>query len=375
MTKSLIDLNSLNESRSTQQKMDELLARGERKNTKSAYQSSIKHFLEVWEGLLPATEEQICRYLTEMSDQWTVSTLNLRLAALANWHKTMGFPDTTKSQKIKQLMRGIREKHGQPPRQADPLTLVHLRAIVAFLDGLADSALQVLHEPLPANCNDHVRKEREALFRAARKDLLRASRDKALLLVGFWRAFRSDEISRMDVEHIQAVKGQEMKIFLTHSKTDREAQGKTYLLPCLRELCPVTAYTNWLEDSGIVKGPVFRAINRWGRLQESGLNTKSIDKILKRFCREAGVKGQMSTHSMRHGFANWASDEGWELYRLMKYVGWSNAANAERYIRPFYDFGEISLTRDRLSERSNKPINELGTTIVGSAVREDDLEE
>src|SRR6202008_808333 len=106
----------------------------------------------------------------------------------------------------------------------DPLTLVHLRAIVVYLDGLANSALQVLHEPLPANSKDEVRKEREALFRAARKDQLRASRDKALLLIGFWRAFRSDEISRMDVDHIQAVKGHEMKIFLTHSKTDREAQ-------------------------------------------------------------------------------------------------------------------------------------------------------
>ncbi|MHC5195025.1 site-specific integrase [Pseudomonas frederiksbergensis] len=374
MTKTLIDQNPPSEAPSTQQKMAELLARGERKNTKSTYDSSIKHFVDVWHGLLPATELEICRYLTEMSDQYKVNTLNLRLSALAQWHKSFGFPDYTKSPLVKQLMRGIRGKHGQPPRQADPLTLVHLRAIVSYLDGLAAGALQVLHEPLPGSCSDEVRKEREALFTVARKDLLRASRDKALLLIGFWRAFRSDEISRMDVEHIQATKGHEMKIFLTQSKTDREAQGKTYLLPALKELCPVTAYTNWLEDSGIVKGPVFRSINRWGRLQESGLNTKSIDKILKRFCREAGVNGQMSTHSMRHGFANWASDEGWELYRLMKYVGWSNAANAERYIRPFYDFGDIGLTRDRLSERSSKPINELGTTIAGSAVREDELD-
>jgi hypothetical protein len=36
-------------------------------------------------------------------------------------------------------------------------------------------------------------------------DLLRHTRDKALLLIGFWRGFRSDELARLEIDRIEAV--------------------------------------------------------------------------------------------------------------------------------------------------------------------------
>lgn len=42
---------------------------------------------------------------------------------------------------------------------------------------------------------------------------LRCRRDTALLLIGFWRGFRSDELCRLQVEHIQAEAGAGMTLF------------------------------------------------------------------------------------------------------------------------------------------------------------------
>jgi integrase len=38
------------------------------------------------------------------------------------------------------------------------------------------------------------------------------------------------------------------------------------------------------------------------------------------------------THSLRRGFASWATANGWDLKTLMEHVGWKNAQSAMRYI-------------------------------------------
>ena len=44
---------------------------------------------------------------------------------------------------------------------------------------------------------------------------LRHTRDKALLLIGFWRGFRGDELKRLQIEHIQLTPGQGLQCFIT----------------------------------------------------------------------------------------------------------------------------------------------------------------
>ena len=40
-----------------------------------------------------------------------------------------------------------------------------------------------------------------------------------------------------------------------------------------------------------------------------------------------------SSHSLRLGFATWASASGWEIKALMEYVGWQDAQTALRYMK------------------------------------------
>nr|WP_256597516.1 tyrosine-type recombinase/integrase [Pseudomonas sp. 31-12] len=63
-----------------------------------------------------------------------------------------------------------------------------------------------------------------------------------------------------------------------------------------------------------------------------------------RIFEQTGVSADLySSHSMRRGFATWASANGWDLKALMKYVGWKDMKSAMRYIDSSDSFGELAM--------------------------------
>lgn len=293
-----------------------------RDNTRRSYQAAVEHFEVRWGGFLPATADSIARYLVEHAEQHAVSTLRQRLAALSQWHISQGFPDPTKAPLVRQVLRGIRTLHPAPAKQAAPLLLQHLQTAVT-------------------------RFEQEAQLARERNDmpgLLRARRDAALLLLGFWRGLRGDELARLRVEHIQAQAGVGLTLYLPRSKGDREALGVQHRTPALKALCPVTAYLQWLEVAGIAHGPVFRKLDRWGNLGQAPLNSNSLIAVLRGMLARVGVPASLySGHSLRRGFATWATANGWELKSLMSYIGWKDAKSALRYIDAAQRFGDLAV--------------------------------
>ena len=163
---------------------------------------------------------------------------------------------------------------------------------------------------------------------------LRCIRDRALLLLGFWRGFRSDELCRLRVEYVTIVPGEGLTLFLHTSKGDRDNQGRTFRAPALRALCPVGAVNTWLTLTGRTEGPLFPRIDRWGRLSETPMNPGSINKWLRELFTKAGLpeSERYSSHSLRRGFAGWANANQWDVKTLMQYVGWSDVQSALRYI-------------------------------------------
>jgi integrase len=262
------------------------------------------------------------RYLAEYADKHTISTLKQRLAALAQWHITQGFPDPTKTPTVKQMIKGIRTLHPAQEKQAAPLLLLHLEQAVNWL-------------------------EREAALAAERGDfrnVMKHRRDIALVLIGFWRGFRSDELARLQIEHTQAESGAGITFYLPHTKGDRQHLGATFHTPALKKLCPVQAYINWITVAGIARGPAFRKIDRWGNLAEGGINPNSLIPLLRRIFNRAGVSGDLYTsHSLRRGFATWAAANGWDIKALMTYVGWKDMKSAMRYIDTADSFGSLAI--------------------------------
>ncbi|WP_085696148.1 site-specific integrase [Pseudomonas sp. B26(2017)] len=302
-------------------KAERYLTAGTRENTRKSYRAAIEHFEVTWGGFLPATGEGIVLYLAEYADSLALSTLRQRLAALAQWHLSQGFPDPTKTPHVRQMLKGIRVVHPVKQKQATPLQLRHLEKAVNWLDSKARAAIE---------SGDYLA-------------LMRYRRDAALLLIGFWRGFRSDELARLQVEDTQAEAGTGITFYLPYTKADRDHQGSTFNTPALKKLCPVEAYINWITVAGIANGPVFRKLDRWGNLSEKGLKSTSFIPLLRRILEDAGIPAQAySSHSMRRGFATWASANGWDIKGLMSYVGWKDMKSALRYVDASTSFGGLA---------------------------------
>jgi len=48
-------------------------------------------------------------------------------------------------------------------------------------------------------------------------------------------------------------------------------------------------------------------------------------------------------NSLRRGFANWASQSGWDMKTLMQYVGWKSVQSAMRYVDSIDPFAQTQL--------------------------------
>lgn len=284
---------------------------GERPNTERSYMAAIRHFEQVWHGLLPATPDTIARYLADSAPSFSINTLRLRLAGLSRWHTNQGFPDPTKAKIVSQVLKGIRAAHTAPEKQAKPLVIQQLQHVCDWLES----------SPVLPDEDPHLHQ-------------LRQTRDRAMLLIGFWRGFRADELTRIAIENIAVEPGVGMTLYMSRTKGDREYEGRQYLCPTLSRLCPVTAYEAWLALSGLKEGPVFRKIDRWGHVSPRALGAGSVIPWLRSLLQSAGVADaeQYSSHSLRRGFAGWADTSGWDLKELMEYVGWKDIASAMRYL-------------------------------------------
>lgn len=298
------------------------LQAGTRENTRKSYRAAIEHFEVTWGGFLPTTGDGISRYLAEYADALAISTLKQRVAALAQWHITQGFPDPTKTPEVRQMLKGIRVVHPTRVKQAAPLLLRHLEQAVSWMEARALQASDI---------GDF-------------KRVMRYRRDIALVLIGFWRGFRGDELARLQVEYTQATPGEGIDFFLPYTKGDRQYEGASFSTPALKSLCPVNAYVNWITIAGIAKGPVFRSIDRWGNLSSEAIRAHSLVPMLRRIFSDAGLpKDIYSSHSMRRGFATWASANGWDINSLMRYVGWRDMKSALRYVDSSVTFGQLAM--------------------------------
>jgi integrase len=303
--------------------LDRYLQAATRDNTRRSYRAAVEHFEVTWGGFLPATADSVARYLVAHAGVLSINTLKLRLSALAQWHNSQGFADPTKAPVVRKAFKGIRALHPAQEKQAEPLQLQDLERVVDWLEQEAQTAKQQQDRP----------------------SLLRAYRDRALILLGFWRGFRSDELCRLQIEHVQAHAGGGITLYLPRSKGDRENLGQTYQTPALLRLCPVQAYIEWINEAALVRGPVFRGIDRWGNLSEGELHANSVIPLLRQALERAGIAaGRYTSHSLRRGFATWAHQSGWDLKSLMNYVGWKDMKSAMRYVEasPFQGMARIT---------------------------------
>jgi integrase len=274
-------------------------------NTRRAYRSDLAHFL-VNGGGLPATAADVATYLARFGGELAVATLARRLVAIGRAHTSQELKNPCQAELVRLTLRGIRRTYGRPQRQAQALTKEEINSIVAA-------------------------------FGNSPRDL----RDRALLLVGFYGAFRRSELIAVDCKSI-AWSNQGIVITIRKSKTDQERKGREVAIPQSGgSICPVRAVECWIEASGIVEGPVFRPIDRAGRISKAALSADAVSVILKRRLKETGYDPiGYSGHSLRAGFVTEAVNAGVPTWKIRRQTGHSSEAMLDRYIRQIEAFSE-----------------------------------
>ncbi len=249
---------------------------------------------------LPAEPAIVAAYLAGLADHGRkVSSIERALAGIAHAHRAAGQPWQKGHPGVREVVKGIRRTLGVAPTQKAPVTDDELRALVAALDGPA------------------------------------AVRDRALLLVGWFGAFRRSELVALTVADVTfAAEG--LIVRVRRSKVDQEGKGSAKGLPFAGDpsLCPVRALRGWLEVSGATDGPVFRRIDKAGNIGAAALTGAAVALVVKRAAESAGLDAErFAGHSLRAGFATTAAKRGRDLSSIMRQTGHKSERVARGYVR------------------------------------------
>lgn len=167
-------------------------------------------------------------------------------------------------------------------------------------------------------------------------------RDRAVLLFGFASGGRRrSEIAGLRVDQLQkrasvpSKAGDEaapplncIAIHLGRTKTEHGDQTSSVLLVGP----PADALHAWLKHARIASGPVFRAIDRWGRVGETAVTPEAINLIIKARCRLAGLDAkQYSAHGLRSGYLTEAGKRGIPILEAMQQSRHKTVQQASAY--------------------------------------------
>jgi site-specific recombinase XerD len=275
-------------------------------STLRAYRSDWQHFSDWCRGRgtpsLPAVPETVALYLVALAETHRPATITRRLTSIAKAHSTAGHPNPATAQHgvVAETLQGIRRTLGTAQPGKTPLLTADLVQVLVHL---------------PAG--------------------LAGLRDRALLLTGYTGGLRRSELAASAVEDLQWVE-QGAVLTLRRSKTDQEGQGRKVAIPkgAHRATCSVTALREWMEAAGITVGPLFREIDRHGRVGPRGLHRDSVGAILKKAVARAGFDpSEFAGHSLRAGFATQAARNGASAFDIMRQTGHRSITTVSRYVR------------------------------------------
>jgi integrase len=266
--------------------------------TKRAYRADLDHF-RAWGGTIPATDAQVAGYLTDCAAVLKVSTLTRRLAAVSIAHDARDLPNPVRTPLVRATMRGIRRERGAAQHQAKPLLREDLFVVLGAMG-----------------------------------DRLKDLRDRALLLIGFAGGLRRSELAATNLLDFERVR-EGIILTIRRSKTDQDGAGRKIGIPFGRTIhCPVRALENWLSNARVEDGPVFRPVDRHGRVSASRLSGEAVSLILRERVAAAGFDPSgYSGHSLRAGFATSATRAGVSTFKIRQQTGHASDAMLSRYVR------------------------------------------
>jgi integrase len=207
-----------------------------------------------WLVSLPAAPATVAAYISACADRGDLKagSIQRRVSAISAFHTAHGVPSPTTSAEVRLTLAGVRRTLGTAQTGKAPILTADVAAMVAQLP-----------------------------------DKLLGVRDRALLLIGFAGAFRRSELVALDVDDIE-FREDGLKVCIRKSKTDQEGAGQVIGIAHGSKLCPVRALQEWLLAGAITTGPIFRRIDRHGKMFDR-MNPEAVALVVKRYAAAAGL--------------------------------------------------------------------------------------
>jgi integrase len=312
------------------------------KSTLKAYDAAWRAFVAWCEDesrrlvALEVRPDDVCTYLTWLAEQRPTPVRLRRKGGLSR-------PETGRTMRLSMILRAY---------SAIAMTFRH-----AEVDGWGSSTSK--------RCPALVREQLAALRRqigvapveqkhAITLDELRAMvhtfgddlvgvRDKAILLLDFFGCNRRAETAAVEMGHVTFTPDG-LTLRLPKSKTDQEGKGKDKGI-CLAdrepEMCTVCAVREWIAQSGVTDGLLFRAVRCGadGQLHATRkrISGRMVARIVKASARAAGFDeakvARLSSHSLRAGFLTLGIQLGMDPITLSQHSGHVNLNSMKDYIR------------------------------------------
>lgn len=161
-----------------------------------------------------------------------------------------------------------------------------------------------------------------ALMSACERDRSAAGvRDGAVLATLYMAGLRREEIVGLDLSDYDAAAGR----LVVKGKGGKERTA--YL-----EGGAGAAMLDWLKIRGEEAGPLFRPINKAGKMAKRRLTTQAVYNLLSKRAAEAGVS-KFSPHDLRRTFVSDLLDAGADIATVARMAGHANVQTTARYDR------------------------------------------
>jgi integrase len=286
-------------------------------NTQRAYAADWSDFL-VWcekrsVTPFPVDPDLLAGYLQSLANLGlSYSTTRRRLAAISFVHQSHRLPSPSDAWPVRQALRKLARDAKAPATSKKPLGVPELQRMVA-----------------------------------ACPDTCAGSRDKALLLFGFCTALRRSELVALRLGDLER-SDRGLVISIRSSNKSASKRIRKIALPWgkNKKTCPVRALLAWISTAEIESGPLFRAVNKFGRISSFPLSDRVIGDIIKKYCAKIGRRPEgFSGYSLRIGFIQAAMRAGASKSSIQRQTGHSSIESLSRYVGDIAIFDDNPLLR------------------------------
>ena len=267
--------------------------------------------------------------LDAVSSPHTRRSYDLALTRFLNWHQAAGLPGLNKA--AVQRYRAVLEGQGLSASSLN----VHLSAIRKLSEEAADNGL--LAPELAAGIarvrgvkrlgvragNWLTPEEATAVLNAPDRSTRIGCRDRAILALLIGCGLRRAELVSLDVDHIQLRDSR----WVLPDLVGKGNRLRTIPVPAWVKLI----LDEWLDRAEIATGPVFRPLNKAGRIFQGRISEDTVWNVVRDYGARLG-KADFAPHDLRRTCAKLCRASGGDLEQIQLLLGHASVQTTERYL-------------------------------------------